>query len=175
MNSPFIPRVTATIDLAAVRHNLARVREYAPQSRVMAAIKADAYGHGAVPIGRALQQAGVDAFAVACLEEALVLREADLSTPITLLEGVLSLEEAEQAARLHLQVVVHDFWQLQLLQRLPPERPLTCGSSSTAACIASASRWRRRRSCWRHYVRVRPGPWPAGSPIWPVPTRLAMQ
>ena len=125
MTPPFIPRVTATIDLAAIRHNLARVREYAPQSRVMAAIKADAYGHGAVPIGRALQQSGVDAFAVACLEEALVLREAGLIAPITLLEGVLSLEEAEQAARLQLQVVVHDFWQLQLLQRLPPERPLT--------------------------------------------------
>jgi alanine racemase len=125
MTPAFIPRVTATIDLAAIRHNLARVREYAPQSRVMAAIKADAYGHGAVPIGRALEQAGVDAFAVACLEEALVLREAGLGTPITLLEGVLSLEEAEQAARLNLQVVVHGFWQLQLLQRLPPERPLT--------------------------------------------------
>jgi len=125
MSPAFIPRVTATIDLAAIRHNLARVREYAPQSRVMAAIKADAYGHGAVPIGRALEQAGVDAFAVACLEEALVLREAGLGTPITLLEGVLSLEEAEQAARLNLQVVVHGFWQLQLLQRLPPERPLT--------------------------------------------------
>ena len=125
MNAPFIPRVTATVDLSAIRHNLARVREYAPQSKVMAAIKADAYGHGAVPIARALQQAGVDAFAVACLEEALVLREAGLGTPITLLEGVLSLEEAEQAARLCLQVVVHDFWQLQLLQRLPPERPLT--------------------------------------------------
>jgi len=125
MSSPFIPRVTATVDLAAIRHNLARVREYAPQSRVMAAIKADAYGHGAVPVGRALQQAGVDAFAVACLEEALILREAALTAPITLLEGVLSLEEAEEAARLQLQVVVHGFWQLQLLQCLPAELPLT--------------------------------------------------
>lgn len=125
MTPSFIPRVTATVDLAAIRHNLGRVREYAPRSKVMAAIKADAYGHGAVPIARALQQAGVDAFAVACLEEALVLREADLTAPITLLEGVLSLEEAEQASRLQLQVVVHDFWQLELLQRLPPERPLT--------------------------------------------------
>lgn len=121
---PYVPRVTATVDLSAVRHNLARVREYAPRSKVMAAIKADAYGHGAVPVGRALQDAGVDAFAVACLEEALVLREAGLSAPITLLEGVLSLQEAEEAARLQLQVVVHDFWQLDLLLQLPPERPL---------------------------------------------------
>jgi alanine racemase len=121
----FVPRVTATVDLSAVRHNLARVREIAPRSKVMAAIKADAYGHGAVPVGRALQAAGVDAFAVACLEEALVLREAGLSAPVTLLEGVLSLQEAEQAARLALQVVVHDFWQLELLQRLPQQAPLS--------------------------------------------------
>lgn len=122
--SSYTPRVTATIDLAAIRHNLGRVRAFAPGAKVMAAIKADAYGHGAVPVGRALQDAGVDAFAVACLEEALVLREAGLSAPITLLEGVLSLQEAEAASRLHLSVVVHDFWQLELLLQLPPERPL---------------------------------------------------
>lgn len=121
----YTPRVTATIDLAAIRHNLGRVRAYAPNSKVMAAIKADAYGHGAVQVSRALQQAGVDAFAVACLEEALVLREAGLDGAINLLEGVLSLQEAEEASRLRLQVVVHDFWQLQLLQSLPPQRPLT--------------------------------------------------
>ncbi|MDR3418616.1 MAG: alanine racemase [Nevskia sp.] len=123
--SPFTPRVTATVDLAAIRHNLARVRAYAPRSRVMAAIKADAYGHGAVPVARALQQAGTDAFAVACLEEALILREAGLDTPVVLLEGVLSLQEAAEAARSRLQIVVHDFWQLDLLRQLPHEQPLS--------------------------------------------------
>jgi alanine racemase len=126
MPAAFIPRVTATVDLSAIRHNLARVREYAPRSKVMAAIKADGYGHGAVPVACALQEAGVDAFAVACLEEALSLRQgAALTAPITLLEGVLSLDEAEQAASLGFQLVVHDHWQLQLLQRLPAATPLT--------------------------------------------------
>jgi alanine racemase len=125
MSVPFLPRVTATIDLSAIRHNLAKVREYAPRSRVMAAIKADAYGHGAVPVAQALQRAGVDSFAVACLEEALVLRQAGLTAPITLLEGVLSAGEAEEAAKLQLQLVVHAQWQLLLLQGLPPEQPLT--------------------------------------------------
>ncbi|MDE0854996.1 MAG: alanine racemase, partial [Nevskia sp.] len=125
MTPSFIPRVTATVDLAAVRHNLARVRDYAPGSKVMAAVKADAYGHGAVPVGRALQQAGVDALAVACLEEALILRDAGVTAPLALLEGVLSVEEAEQASRQQLQVVVHDEWQLRLLQRLPAPMPLT--------------------------------------------------
>ena len=65
-----IPRVTATVDLDAIRHNLAVVRRYAPQSQVMAAVKAHAYGHGAVPVARALESAGVDVLAVACMEEA---------------------------------------------------------------------------------------------------------
>jgi alanine racemase len=54
-----------------------------------------------------------------------VLREAGLDGPVNLLEGVLSLEEAEAASRLRLQVVVHDFWQLELLQGLLPQRPLS--------------------------------------------------
>src|SRR3546814_15096395 len=61
-----IPRVTATIDLGCIQHNLTVVRGLAPRSRVMAAVKADAYGHGAVPVARALEAAGVDALAVAC-------------------------------------------------------------------------------------------------------------
>ena len=114
-----IPRVTARIDLAAIRYNLGVVRRYAPRSKVMAAIKADGYGHGAVPVARALEAAKVDAFAVACLEEAMSLRHAHIQTPIALLEGVISSEEAAQAVYERLQVVVHDHWQLQLLEALP--------------------------------------------------------
>lgn len=124
MSEPYLPRVTATIDLGAIRHNLAKVREAAPQSRVMAAIKADAYGHGAVEVARTLADAGVDAFAVACLEEAVVLRKKQLRTPIALLEGVLSLEEAREASLLDLDIVVHAPWQLRLLERLPAGVPL---------------------------------------------------
>lgn len=119
------PRVTATVDLAAIRHNLRVVRATAPGSRVMAAVKADAYGHGAIPVARALQAEQVDAFAVACMEEALQLREAGIShTPVALLEGVISLEEAEQAVQQQLQVVVHDHWQIALLEQLPAEAPV---------------------------------------------------
>jgi len=113
-----IPRVTATVDLGAIRHNFAQVLHHAPGSKVMAAIKADAYGHGAVAVARALQD-DADAFAVACLEEALVLRDAHFGAPIALLEGVLSAEEARLALRHGLQVVVHDHWQLELLEALP--------------------------------------------------------
>ena len=92
-----IPRVTATIDLGAIQHNLKQVRGYAPSSKVMAAIKADGYGHGMVPVARALEAARVDAFAVACMEEAIKLRQARIVTPIALLEGIISEEEAALA------------------------------------------------------------------------------
>lgn len=113
-----IPRVTATIDLAALRHNVAQARRYAPRSKVMAAIKADAYGHGAVPVARALEDS-VDCLAVAALEEALLLREARIRGSIALLEGILSVEEAKLCLRHELQVVVHDHWQLAILEGLP--------------------------------------------------------
>ncbi|MES2682573.1 MAG: alanine racemase [Pseudomonadota bacterium] len=119
------PRVTAAVDLEALRHNLRVVRRLCPASKVMAAVKADAYGHGAVPVARALRGEGVDALAVACMEEAIKLREAGLvGTPITLLEGVISLDEAALAVRERLQVVVHDHWQIALLEQLPASEPV---------------------------------------------------
>lgn len=114
------PRVTAAVDLAALRHNVRVVKQTAPRSKIMAAVKADAYGHGAVPVARALEAEGVGALAVACMEEAIQLREAHLTTtPITLLEGVISIEEAALAVYERLQVVVHDHWQIALLEQLP--------------------------------------------------------
>ena len=113
-----IPRVTATIDLAAIRRNLDAVRRYAPGSRVMAAIKADGYGHGAVAVARAIEERA-DAFAVACLEEALVLRESRIQGRIALLEGILSMEEAKLCLRHDLEIIVNDHWQLDLLEKLP--------------------------------------------------------
>lgn len=116
-----IPRVTARIDLAAIQHNLRAVRRFAPRSKVMAAVKADGYGHGAVAVARALESAAVDALAVACLEEAMALRQGRImETPIALLEGVISGEEAAQAVYAQLQVVVHDHWQIELLHQLGP-------------------------------------------------------
>jgi alanine racemase len=115
------PRVTAWVDLAAIQHNLGVVRRLAPGARVMAAVKADAYGHGAVPVARALEAADVDTLAVACLEEAMTLRQGRIvETPVALLEGIISGEEAAQAAYEQLQVVVHDHWQIDLLHALGP-------------------------------------------------------
>jgi alanine racemase len=120
-----IPRVTATIDLGAIEHNLRVLRGHSPGSRIMAAVKADGYGHGAVPVAQTLEAAGVDALAVSCLEEAIELRQAQIRAPIALLEGVLSAAEAALAVSARLQVVVHDNCQLALLQQLPPDARLS--------------------------------------------------
>jgi len=105
----------AVINLAALRHNLQRVRELAPRSRVMAVVKANAYGHGLAITAQALS--GADAFAVAGLEEAQVIRRAGLAHPIVLLEGVFGAAELEEVARWNCELVVHDAYQLELIER----------------------------------------------------------
>lgn len=104
----------AEIDLSALQHNLQRVKQRAPNSQVLAVIKANAYGHGAVAAGRALVAA--DAFAVACMEEALQLREGGITKPILLLEGVFDAAELPVAAEQQLWLVVHHEQQLQQLE-----------------------------------------------------------
>lgn len=76
------------ISLSKLRRNFQRIRELAGARRVMAVIKADAYGHGAVPVAQCLAACGVDWFGVATVEEALELRAAGISQPILLLGGL---------------------------------------------------------------------------------------
>ncbi len=78
----------AEISLSKLRRNFESVRRLAGTRRVMAVIKADAYGHGAVPIARTLGQAGADWFGVATVEEAMELRAAGIEKPILLLGGL---------------------------------------------------------------------------------------
>lgn len=109
------PLIRAIIDVSALQNNLRRIRAQAPDARIMAVVKANAYGHGLVPTARALAQA--DAFAVARLEEGLVLRAAGVQAPIVLLEGVFSREQLEEAAQQRFEIVVHDPLQVALLER----------------------------------------------------------
>lgn len=109
------------IDRAAARANLARVRALAPGRRLMAVIKADAYGHGVVRMARLF--AGADAYGVACLEEAVRLREAGIRAPITLLEGPFESAEVAEIQALRLETVVHHEEQLRMLECAPALRP----------------------------------------------------
>ena len=106
--------IRAVIDTHALRHNLATIRERARGARVMAVVKANAYGHGLVPTSLALADA--DAFAVARLEEGLALRAAGITQPIVLLEGVFAAEHLLEVARHGFDLVVHDPLQIELLE-----------------------------------------------------------
>lgn len=107
--------IRARIDSHAMRANLARVRAAAPGARVMAVIKANAYGHGLVPAALAL--ASADAFAVARIEEAGALRAAGMTQAIVLLEGILNAGQLAEAAHLQLDLVIHDLRQIALLEK----------------------------------------------------------
>jgi alanine racemase len=104
----------ATIDSAALRSNLRAAAAQTAGSRVMAVIKANAYGHGIVPAARAL--AAADAFGVARLEEAVAIRHAGLANRIVLLEGVFHVEQLGLAAEMGLELVVHDPVQIEMLE-----------------------------------------------------------
>lgn len=82
------------ISLSKLRHNAERVRELAGRRKVMAVVKADAYGHGAVPIAKCLASCGIHWFGVATVEEALELREAGIEQPILLLGGLYMSDPA---------------------------------------------------------------------------------
>ncbi|MBI2381512.1 MAG: alanine racemase [Gammaproteobacteria bacterium] len=113
----------AFIDTRALRANLRRIRELAPERRVMAILKANAYGHGQAVVARALDEA--DAFGVAFLEEALELRNTGIAKPILLLEGFFGAHELPFLERYGLWTVVHSEAQVEALERAKLETPIT--------------------------------------------------
>lgn len=100
----------AQINLSHLKHNYQRLKEK-HGNKLLAVLKANAYGHGAVRCAQALADIA-DGFAVACIEEALALREAGITRPIVLLEGVFELEEYHLVEQHDLWVVVQSQHQL---------------------------------------------------------------
>jgi alanine racemase len=109
-----MPRpILATVHSAGLGHNLARVRAAAPDARVWAVVKANAYGHG---IERAFEGLrGADGFALLDLEEARRMRALDWRGPILLLEGCFELRDLELCSRLGLWHTVHCDEQIAML------------------------------------------------------------
>ncbi|MDD3581941.1 MAG: alanine racemase [Desulfobacca sp.] len=98
--------IDLSIDLAALRHNYRQIRQCCgPGVKMLAVVKADAYGHGLVPVSRALVAEAVDYLGVAYLSEGLALRRAGINTPILMLMGILPPDAATVVAH-DLEVVV---------------------------------------------------------------------
>lgn len=115
----------ARLDLAALRHNFGVARALAPEARIMAVVKANGYGHGALVVAQQLAPLA-DALAVACLEEAVLLREAGISAPILLLQGVFEAAELPLVAELELWMTIANGQQLAWLEEASLARPLQC-------------------------------------------------
>ncbi|MBT6246401.1 MAG: alanine racemase [Gammaproteobacteria bacterium] len=105
---------TAEISLSSIESNFNQARLAAPNSQVMAVVKANAYGHGAIKVAQRLTTA--DAFAVARLDEAVQLREAGIQQPITLFGGICQASQAEVATDFDIDLVIHDQAQLELIK-----------------------------------------------------------
>lgn len=112
----------AAINLPALQHNLRQLRQQARGARVLAILKANAYGHGLVRIGRELKAA--DALGVARLDEALQLRHAGVTQPIVLLEGFFEAAQIPVLAKEGIQPVIHQFQQLEQLEQSTLDQPL---------------------------------------------------
>ena len=112
----------ALIDLSALRHNYQLARE-TTGAKALAVIKADAYGHGAVRVAQALESEA-DGFAVACIEEALELRQAGINAPVLLLEGFFDADELALIVEHDFWCVVHSLWQLEAIEKTAVGKPL---------------------------------------------------
>ena len=107
----------ALIQLDHLAHNLQLLKAYTPQTKIISVVKADAYGHGLAQTAQALAES--DAFAVACVDEAINLRSAGILHPIICLQGFRDSAELKQVADANIQTVVHSDHQLRILQANP--------------------------------------------------------
>lgn len=114
---------TVVINRRALRHNLQRLRELAPASKLVAVVKANAYGHGLLETARTLPDA--DAFGVARLEEALRLRAGGITQPILLLEGFFDASDLPTISAQRLHTAVHNQEQLEALEAANLVEPVT--------------------------------------------------
>lgn len=111
----------AVINLAALKHNLAIAKQAAPVQKIMAVVKADAYGHGIARVAKTLSEelAQDDAFAVASIDEAIMLRAVGITHSIVILEGFNSSSDLALLEQHKLTAVVHHISQVTLLEINP--------------------------------------------------------
>ena len=117
------PAAYAIVDLGAVKYNIQRIREYAPKAKVMAVIKANAYGHGLLRIAEALNE--IDAVAVARADEGIRLRQAGFTNKITILEGFVCEQELQNLIDYDLDIVVHTVSQVDILEKYSGKKNIT--------------------------------------------------
>ena len=114
----------AVIDLQVLRHNYQLAQSLAPESKTIPMVKANAYGHGAIKVSQALADIA-PAFGVACIEEALELRDAGIKQPVLLLEGAFDAAELKLAATKGFWVMIENHQQKEAIINADLAVPLT--------------------------------------------------
>ncbi|RIY32123.1 alanine racemase [Psittacicella gerlachiana] len=109
----------AIIETKALKHNVEIIRKLAPNSKICAIVKANAYGHGLIEVARTLLN-HVEGVGVARIAEAERLRDAGINNDIILLEGFLGAAELLKLNELKLSTAVHCYEQLELIEKYAP-------------------------------------------------------
>ena len=112
----------AIFNTSAFTQNLKIVRDLAPESKIMAVLKANAYGHGLIDAARALSSA--EGFSVLSLSEAIDLREHGFDQYILLLEGFFSAYEVKVCSQMNISAVIHDNRQIDFINQTKPKNPI---------------------------------------------------
>ena len=115
--------VTAVINTKALVENMVKIKSHVPASKIIAVVKANAYGHGVATVAKALAEQ-VDAFAVARLPEALELRELGITKPVVLLEGFVNDEDVLTIAEQGFITAIHDNEQIDAILKAPLTKPV---------------------------------------------------
>ena len=113
----------ARIDLSALLHNLASIKKMVPQSKILAMVKGNGYGHGAVTIAQALV-GQVAMLGVVCISEALKLYNAGINAPIVILKGFFDANDLAIIDRCKFATVIHNQTQLDILAQAKLQHPL---------------------------------------------------
>lgn len=113
---------TAYINTEALTHNLQQIRSQAPNSKILAVVKANGYGHGLEYVAKSLPD--VDGFGVARIEEALTLRAGGVVKPVLLLEGFYAPSDLPVLVTNNIHTVVHSIEQLEALERAELDSPV---------------------------------------------------
>jgi len=111
-------KTQAIINLSALKDNYNKIKDLAKKSNTIAVIKANAYGHGAIEVAKSLH-ALVPAFAVAFIDEAIVLRNAGITLPILILEGPLDKADFTLAKQHDFWLMIHNIEQISWLAQQP--------------------------------------------------------
>lgn len=114
----------ATINLGHFRDNYLLAQSLAPNERTVAIIKANAYGHGAINMANAIKDIA-DAYGVACIEEAIELRDAGIKQPILLLEGFFTPDELAIISKSNFWCVIHNQVQIKALDQQQLSKPIS--------------------------------------------------